>query len=249
MISKRLSKKSSCLDRRDGGWKWNVAQRSENEPLLIGCNLIFCVAFPSRNAVASIETIRSSSVSATVLATASASAFLPEMRPSSDRYLAHIRLGRARLNRNSRGGGRLISKSRGSPANEAMRQLIKPEFTRYIFPNSMLPSPAQVAKAAEKLFVPRGRSEFWRGLRKNSLGVGKELCSFMESLQEPLWREVFRMWRLYLLSCAGAFRVRNLQVFQFLFSKGGTRYLSSRTWLYPERIVCAPPKPAVRASS
>jgi hypothetical protein len=247
MISKRLSKKSSCLDRRDGGWKWNVAQRSENEPLLIGCNLIFCVAFPSRNAVASIETIRSSSVSATVLATASASAFLPEMRPSSDRYLAHIRLGRARLNGNSRGGRRLIGKSRGSPANEATHQagIHSIDFSQFH---------AAFARAGGKsrkeAFCPRRRSEFWRGRRKNSLGVGKELCSFMESLQEPLWREVFRMWRFNLLSCAGAFRARNLQVFQFLFSKGGTRYLSSRSnWLYPERIVYAPPKPAVRASS
>ena len=30
-----------------------------------------------------------------------------------------------------------------------------------------------------------------------------------------------RMWRLYLLSCSGAFRARSLQVFQFLFSSDG----------------------------
>jgi len=30
-----------------------------------------------------------------------------------------------------------------------------------------------------------------------------------------------RMWRLYLLSCSAAFRARSLQVFQFLFSRGG----------------------------
>jgi cyclopropane-fatty-acyl-phospholipid synthase len=29
------------------------------------------------------------------------------------------------------------------------------------------------------------------------------------------------MWRLYLLSCAGAFRARSLQVFQFLLSPHG----------------------------
>ena len=30
-----------------------------------------------------------------------------------------------------------------------------------------------------------------------------------------------RMWRFYLLSCAGAFRARSMQVFQILFAKGG----------------------------
>jgi hypothetical protein len=31
-----------------------------------------------------------------------------------------------------------------------------------------------------------------------------------------------RMWRFYLLSCAGAFRARSLHVFSILFSKEGT---------------------------
>jgi len=30
-----------------------------------------------------------------------------------------------------------------------------------------------------------------------------------------------RMWRFYLLGCAGAFRARSIQLYQFLFSKGG----------------------------
>ena len=29
------------------------------------------------------------------------------------------------------------------------------------------------------------------------------------------------MWRYYLLSCAGTFRARNIQLFQFVFAKGG----------------------------
>ena len=30
-----------------------------------------------------------------------------------------------------------------------------------------------------------------------------------------------RMWRYYLLSCAGAFRARAIELFQFVFAKGG----------------------------
>jgi hypothetical protein len=39
------------------------------------------------------------------------------------------------------------------------------------------------------------------------------------------------MWRFYLLSCAGAFRARSLNVFSILFSKEGTSRTSS-----PERV-------------
>jgi len=46
----------------------------------------------------------------------------------------------------------------------------------------------------------------------------------MKSREEFRFRygeEFVRMWRLYLLSCSGAFRARSLQVFQFLLSPEG----------------------------
>jgi len=33
----------------------------------------------------------------------------------------------------------------------------------------------------------------------------------------------FRMWRYYLLSCAGAFRARSVQLWQIVLSKAGVR--------------------------
>ena len=54
------------------------------------------------------------------------------------------------------------------------------------------------------------------------------------------------------ISCcsAGAFRARSLQVFQFLFSKGGTKYFASRTgWLFPERTAHAPRRLSDRVSA
>ena len=38
----------------------------------------------------------------------------------------------------------------------------------------------------------------------------------------PLANAFGRMWRFYLLSCAGAFRARSLQVYGILFSKQST---------------------------
>jgi cyclopropane-fatty-acyl-phospholipid synthase len=48
--------------------------------------------------------------------------------------------------------------------------------------------------------------------------------AFMKSREDFRLRygeEFVRMWRLYLLSCSGAFRARSLQVFQFLLSPEG----------------------------
>jgi cyclopropane-fatty-acyl-phospholipid synthase len=49
-------------------------------------------------------------------------------------------------------------------------------------------------------------------------------AGFMKSREDfriEFGEQFVRMWRLYLLSCSGAFRARRLQVIQFLFSKGG----------------------------
>ena len=120
------------------------------------------------------------------------------------------------------------------------RQLVEsytdPWITRYIFPKSMLPSAAQVAKAAEKLFVLEDVQNFGADYERTLFAWEKNFARSWDHLKSRYGERFYRMWRFYLLSCAGAFRARNLQVFQFLFSKGGTRYLPAcATWLYPER--------------
>src|SRR4029077_775586 len=56
-----------------------------------------------------------------------------------------------------------------------------------------------------------------------------------DALKDHYGERFYRMCRVYLLSCAGAFRARALPVYQFLFSKGGKRYLPSCVrWVCPE---------------
>ena len=38
------------------------------------------------------------------------------------------------------------------------------------------------------------------------------------SLKDKYGEEFYRMWRYYLLSCAGSFRARNIQLWQLVFS-------------------------------
>jgi cyclopropane-fatty-acyl-phospholipid synthase len=122
-----------------------------------------------------------------------------------------------------------------------------PWITRYIFPNSMLPSAAQVANAAEKLFVLEDMQNLGADYEKTLLAWERNFSRSWDRFRAHYGERFYRMWRYYLLTCAGAFRARNLQVFQFLFSKGGARYLPARTaWLYPERMASAPPSRSVK---
>jgi len=96
---------------------------------------------------------------------------------------------------------------------------LDPWFNRYIFPNGMLPSTAQIAKAFEGLFV----IEDWHNL---GLHYDKTLMAWNDNfrkawprLQEKYDTRFKRMWEYYLLSCAGAFRARRIQVWQILMTK------------------------------
>jgi len=95
--------------------------------------------------------------------------------------------------------------------------------SRYIFENSALPSAAQVLQAAEGIFVEEDMHNlgpfYVPTLRAWESGFMKSREEFRIQYGEKF----VRMWRLYLLSCSGAFRARSLQVFQFLFSINGVK--------------------------
>lgn len=96
-----------------------------------------------------------------------------------------------------------------------------PWIAKYIFPNSMLPSTAQIAQAVEGLFV----IEDWHNLGPH---YDKTLMAWNANFQMawPRLKEKYdarfkRMWEYYLLSCAGAFRSRTIQVWQIVMTKDG----------------------------
>ncbi len=96
-----------------------------------------------------------------------------------------------------------------------------PWITKYIFPNGMLPSITQIAKAVERLFVIED-------LHNIGLHYDKTLMAWNRNFQQA-WPELSRrydarfkrMWEYYLLSCAGAFRARSIQVWQIVMTKCG----------------------------
>ncbi|MDB5104422.1 MAG: cyclopropane-fatty-acyl-phospholipid synthase [Fibrobacteres bacterium] len=94
-----------------------------------------------------------------------------------------------------------------------------PWMDRYIFPNALIPSIAQIGAAMENIFV----MEDWHNL---STDYDRTLCAWHANFQKA-WPELSksydehfrRMWRYYLLQCAGGFRARKNQLWQIVLSK------------------------------
>lgn len=94
-----------------------------------------------------------------------------------------------------------------------------PWIEKYIFPNSMLPSMAQIAEACEGLFVIEDLQNFGPDYDKTLMAWHRNF----EAGHAPAVDERFRRrWRYYLLSCAGTFRSRRNQLWQFVLSPKGT---------------------------
>jgi cyclopropane-fatty-acyl-phospholipid synthase len=93
-------------------------------------------------------------------------------------------------------------------------------FNRYIFPGGVIPSPAQITRAAEDIFVLEDVHNF-------GLDYDKTLMSWHRNISEK-WDEIpeydirfKRMWDYYLLASAAGFRSRNLNLNQYVFRKEG----------------------------
>jgi cyclopropane-fatty-acyl-phospholipid synthase len=92
---------------------------------------------------------------------------------------------------------------------------------RYIFPNGMLPSIAQLGKAIEGLFVMEDWHSFGQYYDKTLMAWYQNVTSHWETLRDRYDDRFYRMWKFYLLSSAGAFRARHNQLWQIVLSKHG----------------------------
>ena len=108
-----------------------------------------------------------------------------------------------------------------SIANNFSTSHCDPWFNKYIFPNGMLPSVKQLGETMEGLFV----LEDWHNFGPD---YDKTLMAWHHNFDQhwPLYREkyddrFYRMWKYYLLSLAGAFRARRIQLWQVIMSKEG----------------------------
>lgn len=92
---------------------------------------------------------------------------------------------------------------------------------RYIFPNSMLPSAKQLNDAIENLFVLEDWHNFGAYYDNTLMHWFHNFQNNWDALQDNYSERFYRMWKLYLLSLAGAFRARNNQLWQIVLSPKG----------------------------
>lgn len=91
---------------------------------------------------------------------------------------------------------------------------------KYIFPNGMLPSIAQIGNAMEGLFIMEDWHNFGPDYDKTLMAWWHNFDNNWLQLQNKYDQRFYRMWKYYLLSCAGLFRSRYLQLWQIVMSKG-----------------------------
>ena len=102
-----------------------------------------------------------------------------------------------------------------------------PWIKRYIFPNSMLPSLARLTRAAEGIFIVEDIRNIGPNYDPTLLAWEENFRHAWPRFADRYGERFRRMWRFYLLSCAGAFRARSLQAFSILFSKEAAAIASS----------------------
>ncbi|MEX6503687.1 cyclopropane fatty acyl phospholipid synthase [Pseudomonas zhanjiangensis] len=96
-----------------------------------------------------------------------------------------------------------------------------PWMDKYIFPNGDLPSIAQIGKAIEPDWVMEDWHNFGADYDRTLMAWHANFEQHWEQLAVDYDLRFQRMWRYYLLSCAGAFRARKNQLWQIVLSKHG----------------------------
>lgn len=96
-----------------------------------------------------------------------------------------------------------------------------PWIDKYIFPGSMLPSPKQVTNAIEGMFVLEDWHNFGPDYDKTLMAWFNNFDQHWGEIKNTYGEAFYRMWKYYLLACAGSFRCRYNQLWQIVLSPNG----------------------------
>ena len=103
-----------------------------------------------------------------------------------------------------------------------------PWIHKYIFPNGQLPSLKEIAAASEKLFVIEDLHNFGAYYDETLMAWFENFDAGWDELKNDYDERFYRMWKYYLQSCAGAFRARDIQLWQLVLSKNGVNGVYDR---------------------
>ncbi len=98
---------------------------------------------------------------------------------------------------------------------------VEPWIHKYIFPNTMMPSIAQIGTAIERLFVMEDWHNFGAYYDRTLQAWWRKFNETWPRFREKYGDRFWRMFRYYMLACAGGFRARDMQLWQIVLSPGG----------------------------
>ena len=98
-----------------------------------------------------------------------------------------------------------------------------PWIGKYIFPNSMLPSAAQIAEASDGLFIIEDWHNFGTDYDRTLQAWRDNVERAWPALGERYDERFRRMWRYYLATSMATFRARRSQLWQIVLSPRGVR--------------------------
>lgn len=96
-----------------------------------------------------------------------------------------------------------------------------PWIERYIFPNGALPALGEIADLAEPYFVVEDVHNFGADYDRTLMAWHERFEAVWPEFSDRYGERFYRMWRYYLLSCAGTFRARTTQLWQVVLSPPG----------------------------
>ncbi len=97
---------------------------------------------------------------------------------------------------------------------------VDPWINKYIFPNGCLPSIRQIASVSESRLVMEDWHNFGSDYDKTLMAWHERFNQAWSGLPSNYTPRFRRMFNYYLCACAGAFRARDIELWQVLFSRG-----------------------------
>lgn len=94
-----------------------------------------------------------------------------------------------------------------------------PWIDRYIFPNGKIPGPSELVAALEGQFLMEDWHNFGPDYDRTLMAWEQNFVASWPDVSAGYSPRFFRMWRYYLLACAGYFRARQGQLWQLVLTK------------------------------
>jgi cyclopropane-fatty-acyl-phospholipid synthase len=96
---------------------------------------------------------------------------------------------------------------------------LDPWINKYVFPNGQLPSAAQIAGHVEDRFLIEDWHSFGADYDRTLMAWWENFQAGWPRLEAKYGARFYRMWKYYLMSCAGFFRSRQGQLWQLVLAK------------------------------